>query len=71
MRYAYMAVKGLDEVKRMAEAITNHTFAYDSDPTKWERTREEVAQIAGLEAEKFASIAKRLAAMDLMNKEVH
>lgn len=62
MRYAYMAVKGPDEVERMAEAIDNHASAYDSDPTGWERTREEVTQTPGVRTERFVTIAKGVAA---------
>jgi hypothetical protein len=54
----------------MAEAIADHASAYDSDPTRWERTREEMAETAGVETEKFGGIAKGLAAMDVMNKDV-
>lgn len=66
MRYAYVAVFGQEEAERMGmvEVIANHAAAYDSNPTAWEKNRQEAVLSANSETEEFVTIAKGLAAMD-------
>jgi len=71
MRYAYLAVFGLEEAERMGmtEAIAKHGAAYDSNPAAWEQNRQEAVRSASSETEEFVTIAKGLAAMDSLNKD--
>ena len=72
MRYAYLAVFGPEEAERMGmvEAIAKHAAAYDSNPAAWEQNRQQAILSASSETEEFVTIAKGLAAMDSLNKDI-
>ena len=73
MRYAYLAVFGQEEAERMgmAEAISKHASAYDSNPAAWEQNRQQAMQSANSETEEFVTIAKGLATMDSPNHQAN
>jgi hypothetical protein len=43
MRNAYLVVMGPEEAELMADAIAKHATAYDHDPARWEKTRQDAA----------------------------
>ena len=69
MRYAYLAVFGLEETERMAETIAKHAAAYDSNPAAWEQNRQKVIRLTSPDIEEFVTIANVHAAMDSLNKD--
>src|SRR2546428_6239317 len=53
MRYAYVAVRGLESMKdaAVAEALSKHIAAYDADPRRWESLRQQ--SLSGARGQKF------------------
>lgn len=72
MRYAFLASFGKEEAEKMGmmKTISSHAHAFDSNPVAWELNRQKAKQLASTETEKLVAIAKGLAAIDSINKDL-
>lgn len=70
MRYAYLAVLGPEETEKMTSAIEQHKNVYDSNSQKWEEVRQQSTQSSETDIDDYISLAKGLAAMDSLNKDI-